>query len=188
MIEVKKIISKYYKPGTKIYKMFVVHGKVVAKKSLAIAKKFKNKKIDLEFLEEAALLHDIGMFLTNEPNLNCFGRELYIKHGALGRELLEKEGLPEHALVCERHVGVGITKENIINEKLPLPKRDMSPKTLEEKIICLADNFFSKDGKYVTKEKPLGLIKEIYAKLSPEHVKKLEKLYQELILDPKDKI
>lgn len=90
------------------------------------------------------MLHDIGIFLTNAPHIGCYGDKPYICHGYLGRELLEKEGLPGHAIVCERHVGAGLTVSDIETGKLPLPLRDMSPVTLEEKIICFADKFYSK--------------------------------------------
>ena len=58
--------------------------------------------------------------------------------------MLEHHGLTRHAMVCERHVGVGITIRDIQTHRLPLPLRDMMPVTLEEKIICYADKFFSK--------------------------------------------
>jgi uncharacterized protein len=48
--------------------------------------------------------------------------------------------------VCERHVGVGISIEEIIARALPLPRRDMRPVTLEEQIIAYADKFYSKGG------------------------------------------
>ncbi len=31
------------------------------------------------------------------------------------------------APVCERHLGVGLTKKDIISSKFPLPHRDMIP-------------------------------------------------------------
>ena len=46
---------------------------------------------------------------------------------SFSRELLEKEGLPQHALVCDRHTGVGITIEDIRAQELPIPERDMTP-------------------------------------------------------------
>ena len=64
--------------------------------------------------------------------------------GTFGKELLDEFGLTRHGLVCERHVGLGISKDEIVQKDLPLPKRDMRPQTLEEEIICYADKFFSK--------------------------------------------
>ena len=65
-------------------------------------------------------------------------------HGVHGREILDAEGLPLHALVCERHTGVGLTVDDIIRQKLPLPQREMCPQSLAEQIICFADLFYSK--------------------------------------------
>ena len=90
------------------------------------------------------MLHDIGIFMTNAPQLGCYGDKPYICHGYLGRELLEKEGFPKHAIVCETHIGVGLTIADIEKNNFPLPRRDMTPKTLEEQIVCFADNFFRK--------------------------------------------
>ena len=46
--------------------------------------------------------------------------------------------------MCERHIGVGLTGEDITAQNLPLPVREMVPISLEERIICFADLFFSK--------------------------------------------
>jgi uncharacterized protein len=41
-------------------------------------------------------------------------------------------------------VGAGISRGEICDRNLPLPRRDMLPTSLEEIIICYADKFFSK--------------------------------------------
>jgi uncharacterized protein len=99
---------------------------------------------DLRFIEEAAMLHDIGIFETQAPRIHCHGTKPYVCHGVIGRDLLEQKGLARHGLVCERHVGVGMTVADIREQQLPLPLRDMRPVSLEETIICYADKFFSK--------------------------------------------
>lgn len=152
------IIEKYYEPDSKAYHFLVQHGKLVAHKALQVADRVKELNPDTAFIEEAAMLHDIGIYLTDEPDLGCFGDHPYICHGYLGRELLDKEGLPAHALVCERHVGAGITIEDIETRGLPLPKREMMPLTLEEKIICFADKFYSKSEHGLTREKSVKAI------------------------------
>ncbi len=53
--------------------------------------------------------------------------------------------MPRHGLVCDRHIGVGLSSRDIQQQNLPLPPRDMVPKSLEERIIAYADLFFSKD-------------------------------------------
>nr|MDA3903665.1 phosphohydrolase [Desulfuromusa sp.] len=59
-----------------------------------------------------------------------------------------------------RHIGVGLTVEEIQQQHLPLPARDMRPKTLEEQLICYADLFFSKDNKNRDREKTPAEIRE----------------------------
>ena len=140
------IIQLFYKPGTKAYDILMRHGELVGRKALAIADRVAHLQPDRNFIDAAARLHDIGIFLTDAPSIGCHGSYPYICHGYLGREILEQCGLPEHALTCERHVGVGISMADIREHHLPLPIRDMLPVTLEEQIICYADKFFSKNG------------------------------------------
>jgi uncharacterized protein len=149
------ILQKHYDKKSKLYEILIEHSTAVMKKSLEIAQNYGIEKVDYEFIREAAMLHDIGIYLTNAPVINCFGNKPYICHGYLGREILEKEGLPKHALVCERHSGVGINLQDIFEKRLPLPKRDLLPISKEEKIICIADKFFSKLQSNLGKEKEL---------------------------------
>ncbi|MDO8746319.1 MAG: HDIG domain-containing protein, partial [Thermodesulfovibrionales bacterium] len=149
-----EIIRKYYNPESEAYSFLVQHSRMVAKKAVEVAERVKHLNPDIKFIEEAAMLHDIGIFLTHAPQIGCHGDKPYICHGYLGRELLEKEGFPRHAIVCETHVGVGLTIADIEKNNFPLPRRDMMPKTLEEQIICFADNFFSKDNEPL-REKPI---------------------------------
>ena len=91
------------------------------------------------------MLHDIGMCRTDAPGIHCHGTEPYILHGILGRKMLDSMGLYRHGRVCERHTGAGITADEIVAQHLPIdPPRDLLPETLEEKVICYADKFFSK--------------------------------------------
>ena len=92
------------------------------------------------------MLHDIGIAQCDAPSIYCKGTEPYIRHGVIGRQILEEAGLPRHALVCERHTGSGITAEEIRERYMPLPCRDMLPISIEEKAICYADKFYSKSG------------------------------------------
>ncbi|KGN80032.1 phosphohydrolase [Porphyromonadaceae bacterium COT-184 OH4590] len=137
------IIDKYYQKDTPLYNIFLSHSISVKNKALNIARRH-SLDVDLQFVEEASMLHDIGVFLTYAPLIHCFGSHRYIEHGYLGAEILRKEGYPKHALVCERHTGTGLSLEDILQRNLPLPHRDMMPVSLEEQLICYADLFFSK--------------------------------------------
>lgn len=138
------IINKYYSENNDCKDILITHSKSVADKAIQIANNHPELNLDKDFLYEAAMLHDIGIIFTNASRIYCFGESPYICHGILGAELLRKEGYPKHALVCERHTGAGITMQNIVDNNLPIPHRDMLPLSLEEQVICFADKFFSK--------------------------------------------
>lgn len=139
-----EIIEKYYDKKSKLYKILIKHSRQVRDKALEVVDNHPGLGADRQFVSEAAMLHDIGIFLTNAPEIECFGEREYIEHGYLGSEILTHEGFPRHALVCERHTGLGLTLEWIKERNLPLPHREMMPVSIEEKIICYADKFFSK--------------------------------------------
>lgn len=172
-----KIIQKHYNSNSKAYRFLVEHSIAVSKKAIEAAKKVKYLNPDLKFIKEASMLHDIGIFLTDAPEIGCKGDKPYICHGYLGREILEKEGLPKHALVCERHIGIGIAKKEIKRKNLPLPRREMIPISVEEQIICFADKFFSKNKNNSQKENSLNEIKKnlLRFEFEEEKVKKFEK-------------
>jgi len=153
-----EIIEQFYKRDSLAYRILVAHGQLVAKKSIAIAARVAHLNPNVLFIQEAALLHDIGMIFTDSPKIGCRGQHPYVCHGVLGRGLLEELGLHRHALICERHVGVGISREDIRSQQLPLPDRDMLPRSIEEQIICYADKFYSKNGRSAGKEKTVEQI------------------------------
>ena len=168
------LLKKYYAPASPAYLLLVRHSRMVAAKALSIAGRVSQVNPDLQFIEEAALLHDIGILFTNEPAIGCFGEKAYLCHGYLGREILDNEGLPRHALVCERHVGVGITLKDIEENDLPLPRRDMVPVSIEEQIICFADKFYSKDAGFLEKEKPLETVRKGLARFGEDKLKRFD--------------
>ena len=114
------------------------------------------------------MLHDIGIFKCDAAGIQCFGTEPYICHGRIGAELLRSEGFPRHARVCERHTGAGITKAQIIAQNLPLPQQDFLPETMEEKVICYADKFFSKT--HIDREKTIEQAEKSLSKFGDEGV------------------
>ncbi|MDY6147535.1 MAG: HDIG domain-containing protein [Porphyromonas sp.] len=144
IIDPIKILQEVYDPQSELYKILLLHSIDVTRLTLELAD-CSSLSLDKRFLFEAAMLHDIGIFLTNAPSIECQGTEPYIRHGYLGGELLRTKGLLRHALVCERHTGSGLTHDYITQQQLPLPlQRTYLPETTEEKLICYADKFFSK--------------------------------------------
>lgn len=166
------IIAKYYPASSDAYRILTIHSRSVADKALAIARMHPEMNLDLTFIEEAALLHDIGIFRCNAPEIDCHGDAEYICHGYLGAELMRTEGYPRHARVCERHTGTGITLAMIEERDLPLPHRDFMPETLEEQLVCFADKFYSKTK--LDKEKTVEKVKLSLSKYGNETVERFD--------------
>ncbi|MCH5215131.1 MAG: HDIG domain-containing protein [Muribaculaceae bacterium] len=144
---VEDIIHRQIK-DEELQRLLVLHSECVARKSVDLARRLGiNDPERLQFIFDAAMLHDIGIVKCNAPSIHCHGKLPYICHGVAGAEILRAEGLDErYCRICERHTGSGLTAKEIAERDLPLPRQDFVPETLEEKIVCYADKFFSKSG------------------------------------------
>lgn len=147
MINTNEIILKYYNENSELYQILISHSELVKQKALDISRKHPELQLDNIFVSEACMLHDIGILYCYAPSIHCYGSRQYIEHGYLGADLLRKEGLAKHALVCERHTGVGLSLQSVIQRNLPLPHRNYIPESIEEQVICYADKFYSKSKK-----------------------------------------
>ena len=178
MIDYKELIEKYCAGNTELQYILLTHSRQVADRALSILQAHpewvESGEVDPIFVEEAAMLHDIGVVLGDAPKIHCLGTHAYIEHGYLGAEILRQEGLPKHAAVAERHTGTGITYEQIVREHLPMPLREYSPQTLEEKLICYADKFYSKTK--LGQDKPMSKIRQHMWKYGSEAVARFDKL------------
>ena len=143
-MDYQSIIDEYYPSENELRRILMVHSRQVADRCLLIASKHPELRLDKEFLEEAAMLHDIGIYRTNAPGIQCFGTEPYIRHGLIGGQILREKGWERHARVCERHTGTGLTAWDIEQQQLPVPHEDFMPEVLEEQVVCYADKFYSK--------------------------------------------
>lgn len=168
-MDYSQIINKYYPEENALKRILLVHSRAVTDKALRICDAHPELCLDRQFVEEAAMLHDIGIFRCDAPGIECHGTEPYICHGQLGAAIMRAEGFPRHARVCERHTGAGLTVADILSQHLPItiPPPPMTPpttefpphpsvhpspvvwepflpETLEEQLICYADKFFSK--------------------------------------------
>jgi len=102
------------------------HVKMVRDYALEIAE--QNPSADVELVEAGALLHDIGRARTHG-----------IDHAVVGADILRREGVDDRIVrIAERHVGAGLTRAEAVD--LGLPPGDYLPETIEEKIVCHADN------------------------------------------------
>ncbi|CAB1063753.1 HDIG domain protein [Olavius sp. associated proteobacterium Delta 1] len=167
------ILARFYDRRSKAFEILVDHGQQVAHKGGRAAEKVAHLKPDLDLINNAAMLHDIGILHTDSPGFDCHGKYPYICHGFLGRELLDSIGLPEYGLISERHIGVGISSDDIRNFGLPLPERNMVPVSIEEQITCYADKFFSKNGNGQKQNREKS-IEQILLSLQPYGQEKVE--------------
>ncbi len=104
---------------------------------------------DLDLVKAGALLHDIGRSKTHN-----------LMHAALGAEILTDHHLPQKIIdIVRKHTGAGFTNDEVL--ELNLPPADYMPSTLEEKIVCHADNlvagtYFMTSKEKITKELSKG--------------------------------
>lgn len=171
-MDAQNIIDKYYSVDNELKRIYMIHARKVAEMALGMARKHPELCMDLQFIEEAAMLHDLGIFLTDAPRIHCHGDAPYLCHGYLGAELLRSLGYERHARVCERHTGTGLLKEQIAANGWELPLVDFIPETLEEQLICFADKFYSKT-KFLHESRTLDQVVESMQKISEESAEKI---------------
>lgn len=178
MLAYFEIIQKYIPPTSDTYRIYIVHVSLVTNLALKIAKKLDLDDEQLQFIEEAAMLHDIGIVKTNSPSMYCSGKLPYLAHLTEGKAILELEGLPRHAKVAANHVGVGgLSKKEIVDQDLPLPPIDILCESIEEKIISYADLWYSKNPKKLWQQLSL---KKLRSKLEkrPESLLRFNHWYE----------
>lgn len=172
----EKEIFSFYPEEPRLRSLLTLHSGKVCEMALEISGRHPEFHADDRFIREASLLHDIGIADCDAPSIFCHGTEPYIRHGVIGADRLRGAGLPRHALVCERHTGSGLTCREIVSHDMPLPHRDMLPISIEEKIICYADKFYSKSGD-PSKRKQLGKVIKSIAKHGRGPLERFMKLH-----------
>jgi len=185
MYDFQKVIDKYYPGGESgsedacLRDIYMRHCRSVADLALRIARRNRLELAE-DSVEAAAMLHDIGIVLTDAPGICCHGSEKYLAHGRLGAGLLRHEGAPELlARVAERHTGAGLTEADIARiglDSLPSGVCYM-PETLLERLICYADKFYSKSGDM--KRKPMQRVEASIARFGADASLRFGKLRQE---------
>jgi len=99
---------------------------------------------DIGLVRVGCLLHDVGVYRLYDEAGQLDHRN-YMRHGVLGYELLQEEGLPE--AICRfasHHTGTGLSREDVLRQELPLPPGDYLAETPEEVLVMYADKFHSK--------------------------------------------
>lgn len=172
-------ILKKYAPDEKIFSTVYEHSLAVKKVAEDVCNKLRQDiSVDRHLVAIGCILHDIGRFRCRPHTAES------IKHGIEGAKILRKEKLEKCARIAECHIGIGIPKEEIIKQDLPLPLKDYLPETVEEKIITYADNLVAgtklMDEEYVVErfsdkigqryeKKVIEFHNEIRKMLNPQH-------------------
>jgi uncharacterized protein (TIGR00295 family) len=90
-------------------------------------------RADRDLVNAGSLLHDVGRSRTHGA-----------KHVSEGVAIARSRDLPEPLVrVISRHIAAGLTKQEA--KALGLPDGEYMPETIEEKIVCHADNLVSDD-------------------------------------------
>lgn len=173
----QEIIDRYYARGLRVRDILLRHSRSVANEAMAIAFR-KHLDLDPADIEEAAMLHDIGIIRTDAPGIACYGSRPYLAHGIIGADMLRQCGVPEKfALVAERHTGAGLTAKEIEARQLPLPlDRCYMPESELEKLICYADCFYSKSGDMQRKD--LERVRRSMEKFGPDVLVRFDGLHR----------
>lgn len=168
------VIRHFYPEDTPLRRLLLRHSTQVRDKALAILANPSRPPLELDpgLVSAGAMLHDVGVLQCHAPSILCEGTRPYIAHGIIGAEMLRGYGqshgidMEPFARICERHTGAGITADEVVAQGLPLPVRDFLPEKPEEKLVCLADKFFSKSGDML--EKPLDRVRRSLEKFGPD--------------------
>lgn len=152
----------------------------VTAKALEIAHRLNLPEDQIQFIEEACMLHDIGIVKVNSVKIGCHGELPYVQHIIEGKRILIEEGYPEHARVAENHLGVGgLTALEIIEGKMPLPHKDILCDALPDKIISYADLWFSKNPTKVFVEKDLKQVRDKVKNYGRRQERVFKEMYQQ---------
>ncbi|MDQ3073040.1 MAG: phosphohydrolase, partial [Bacteroidota bacterium] len=79
-IDYLHIIEKHLDPRSPAFRYYLVHVTLVTAKALQIAKRLNLSAAQMRFIEEAAMLHDIGIVKVSYPEIGCHGTLPYIAH------------------------------------------------------------------------------------------------------------
>ncbi len=115
----------------KIPRNIINHQVAVMRKALDLAYNITKSDVNIELVRIGALVHDIGRYKTHD-----------MSHGLEGGNFLRKQGYSEQlARIAETHSLAGLTAEEAV--EFGLPPQDYLPHSLEEKLVCLADKYYS---------------------------------------------
>ena len=140
-----RALHERWAPGREAFELVWTHCVIVCEIAEQImAGAGAGAGLDAGLVRAGCLLHDVGVYRLYGP-AGRLDHSQYVRHGVLGHELLAGEGFPEEICrFCSRHTGMGLTRDDIEREGLPVPPGDYVAESGEERIVMYADKFHSK--------------------------------------------
>ena len=174
------LVDRFYGTNALARNILIEHSRAVGTfaQEINIARRLGLRPDEIMY---GAMVHDIGIFLTEAPGIGCEGNRPYICHGILGADLLRMSGAPEWAArIAERHTGTGLTATDIATQNLPLPTdRILTPQTTLERLICYADKFYSKRPGQLSIRKSLDRVRNEMKKHGTASLERFETMHHE---------
>lgn len=134
-----------YAPNNKVYDLVYGHCRIICEIALWCASNVKGTKVNVDLLQTAALLHDIGAYILFDEEGKVANSRMYRLHAILGAKIVADEGIDMRiSKIIETHPLLGLTQQEIVDASLPLPFRNYEPDTIEGELLCYADRFHSK--------------------------------------------
>ncbi|NKZ05192.1 HD domain-containing protein [Actinomadura latina] len=138
-----RALHRKHAPGREAFELVWTHCVIVGEIAEQIMAR-TGPRVDRDLVRAGCLLHDIGVYRLYDANGRIDFRQ-YVRHGVLGHELLREEGFPEEICrFCSCHTGMGLTREDIERQGLPVPPGDYVAESDEERLVMYADKFHSK--------------------------------------------
>jgi uncharacterized protein len=139
-----RALHEKHAPTPEAFDSVYTHCLIVAELADQLIASQPGLEVDPELVRAGALLHDIGVYLLYD-RAGRLDEKNYIRHGVLGQQLLDEAGLPHR--ICRfasHHTGMGLTRDDITRQGLPLPVDDYLAETVEEELVMYADKFHAK--------------------------------------------
>lgn len=136
-------LHKKYAPTQAAFDLVFTHSQIVWELAEQLIDK-SSLTVNPDLVKAGCLLHDVGVYRLYLPD-GEIDHANYIKHGTEGYALLKEEGFDEQlSRFASCHTGVGLTKQEIEEEGIPIPPADYFAETPEEQLIMYADKFHTK--------------------------------------------
>lgn len=138
--QIKELHKKHAKTEAD-FNLIYNHCRVIKAIAMQLLDAKPVEDINRDLVHVGCMLHDIGAYevLINGEWVQG------VRHGVIGETILKDEGFPESIWrIASHHTGVGLTAQDVIDQKLPIPPADYTASSDEEFLIMYADKFHSK--------------------------------------------